>query len=254
MNESFLKTVSVWKNISFTKEIAPIDFKEFLHNSQAQFLSVGDFYCYLFNLKAVQFDYISDSIESVLGYDKDEITVPFFISLIHPDDVPYFIEFENQVVQFFNNLSTEQLSNYKVRYDYRVKTKSGNYVRILHQMMALITDEENKISQTFCYHTDITYLKPEGTPLLSFIGMNGEPSYVNVTANTKLNKPYSLNLSKREIEIVKYLVQGSTSKDIAGKLHLSVHTVRTHRKNILRKLYLNNTIDLTTKAIQEGWL
>ena len=50
--------------------------------------------------------------------------------------------------------------------------------------------------------------------------------------------------SEREMEVVKLIAQGLNSEDIAKKLFLSEHTVKTHRKNILEKLNLNNTIEL----------
>jgi DNA-binding NarL/FixJ family response regulator len=51
-------------------------------------------------------------------------------------------------------------------------------------------------------------------------------------------------ISEREMEVVKLIAQGLNSEDIAKKLFLSEHTVKTHRKNILEKLNLNNTIEL----------
>jgi DNA-binding CsgD family transcriptional regulator len=46
----------------------------------------------------------------------------------------------------------------------------------------------------------------------------------------------SESLSEREIGVLEELAMGTSTDDIAGKLHVSPHTVRTHIKNILRKL------------------
>ncbi len=43
-------------------------------------------------------------------------------------------------------------------------------------------------------------------------------------------------LTKREIEILKLIVQGNTSQQIAKMLFISIHTVNFHRKNIRSKL------------------
>lgn len=43
-------------------------------------------------------------------------------------------------------------------------------------------------------------------------------------------------LSQRETEIVNLVTEGLTNKEIAEKLFLSIHTVKTHRKNIIKKL------------------
>lgn len=51
-------------------------------------------------------------------------------------------------------------------------------------------------------------------------------------------------ISEREMEVIKLTAQGLNSEDIAKRLFLSEHTVKTHRKNILEKLNLNNTVEL----------
>ncbi len=62
------------------------------------------------------------------------------------------------------------------------------------------------------------------------------------------------NLSEREIEIIKLIVNGDTSAEIAEKLFLSEHTVKTHRKNIFRKMNINSISQLTSLAINTGLL
>jgi hypothetical protein len=59
-------------------------------------------------------------------------------------------------------MTAEQGLKYKVRYDYRVRKPNGEYIRILHQMLTIIPDENGMSVHVFCVHTDITYLKPSG--------------------------------------------------------------------------------------------
>lgn len=56
-------------------------------------------------------------------------------------------------------------------------------------------------------------------------------------------------LSEREKEVLALVVQGLINKEIADKLHLSLHTVVSHRKNIARKLNIHSTAGLTIYAI-----
>lgn len=56
-------------------------------------------------------------------------------------------------------------------------------------------------------------------------------------------------LSEREKEVLMLVVQGLINKEIADKLHLSLHTVIAHRKNIARKLNIHSTAGLTIYAI-----
>jgi DNA-binding NarL/FixJ family response regulator len=62
-----------------------------------------------------------------------------------------------------------------------------------------------------------------------------------VLQNEEVTKPDINELSLREIEIIKLIKQGLSSKEIASKLHISVRTAEVHRHNILKKLQLKNT-------------
>ncbi len=57
-------------------------------------------------------------------------------------------------------------------------------------------------------------------------------------------------LSLREIEILKFISDGLTSKEIANKLRLSKRTIDTHRTNLMQKLYLKTLPELIKFAIQ----
>lgn len=73
------------------------------------------------------------------------------------------------------------------------------------------------------------------------------------------NKPASPTspppeLTAREREILEYLAAGSTDKEIAAQLALSLHTVKTHVRNILSKLHAINRRQAAQVAEREGWL
>lgn len=59
-------------------------------------------------------------------------------------------------------------------------------------------------------------------------------------------------LTATEVEIVKAIAQGKTTKEIAAERFLSVHTVTTHRKNIFRKLGINTAHEATKYALRAG--
>ena len=61
-------------------------------------------------------------------------------------------------------------------------------------------------------------------------------------------------LTTRELEILRFIADGLTNHEIAGKLFLSVVTVDTHRKNMLAKLHLKNTASLVKYAADHNLL
>lgn len=62
----------------------------------------------------------------------------------------------------------------------------------------------------------------------------------------------SKQLTPREQEIVKLIAQGFISKEIADQLNITVHTVYTHRKKILRKLNVRSASELVLYAANQG--
>ena len=73
----------------------------------------------------------------------------------------------------------------------------------------------------------------------------------NLLSDNKLSqdKPESVELSNRETDVLIALVKGLTNKEISDKLFISVHTVITHRKNIIRKTGIKSVSGLTVYAL-----
>jgi DNA-binding NarL/FixJ family response regulator len=89
----------------------------------------------------------------------------------------------------------------------------------------------------------------------------GEKFFCNKVLDIILNKhlyaaedencaPTSLTM--RENEITGLIAQGYTNKQIAEQLFLSPHTIHSHRKNIMKKLGIKSTSELTVYAINVG--
>ncbi len=59
-------------------------------------------------------------------------------------------------------------------------------------------------------------------------------------------------LTARETEILRYIANGYSTQRIADELHLSPHTVHTHRKSIIRKLNIKSPTEFVIYAIDLG--
>jgi DNA-binding NarL/FixJ family response regulator len=62
----------------------------------------------------------------------------------------------------------------------------------------------------------------------------------------------SSQLSAREREVLQLIAEGWSTKQIAAHLYVSVKTIETHRRQIMKKLDLHSIADLTKYAIREG--
>jgi DNA-binding NarL/FixJ family response regulator len=86
-----------------------------------------------------------------------------------------------------------------------------------------------------------------------YIQQSLAPSYARSLRQLQVAEKQS-PLSPREIEILRLVAQDLTSAQISRHLFLSVHTIETHRKNIIRKTGVKSTIGLLNYAREQGLL
>ncbi len=76
--------------------------------------------------------------------------------------------------------------------------------------------------------------------------------YKNYVAGIKGEVQPFVELTEREIDVVKLICEGLLHKEVAEKLQISIRTVETHKKNVFDKLNINNSIDLVKYAIRNN--
>ncbi len=243
----------VWKEISMQGTVEGSELDAPMPKHLLDFFHIGNYYIYLFDVLNARFEYISPDLERVSGYRPEQYDLEFHFSKVHPEDLPVILDFENAAVEFFRALPNEKITKYKFSYDFRIRHASGHYIRIHQQVSTHRFDPSQNILITFCVHTDITTLKKDNTPSLSFIGLDGEPSYINVDVTKKYSAQKQV-ITRREREILQLLLAGHQSAGIAGLLNISKLTVDTHRKHLLAKTNCKSSMEMAAKIVREGWL
>ncbi len=59
-------------------------------------------------------------------------------------------------------------------------------------------------------------------------------------------------LSARQIEVLRLVAEGNTTREIAGRLHVSIKTVETHRGAIMKRLGIHDVASLVRYALRVG--
>lgn len=243
----------IWYQIARNTTNDNFNFELQVHKYLLNIFHVGDYYYYIFNCGTASMEYISDSIKNVLHLNNCfEFTIEYLMENIHPEDLPYFLDFERKVTRFFNDLPPDKVLKYKVTYDYRLRTRAGEYKRVLQNTVTIQSDETGAVIRVVGVHTDITHLKKENGSTLSFIGLDGEPSYQDYARSADILPVTKSIFTKRETELLKLLAAGKTSAAIASILFISKETVDRHRKNMLTKTGSGNTAELLMYATKEG--
>jgi PAS domain-containing protein len=157
---TYLKAKKIWNTVVNEEPSYPLELKLKL-DSHKQLLNVfqpGTYYYYVFNIFEANFDFVSPGVTLILGYQPEEVDIHLLLNSLHPEDKPYFLDFEQRITEFFKNVPFEKISKYKMQYDFRMRTKDNRYVRLLHQAIQIDFDETNYY-RTLDVDTDITQRK-----------------------------------------------------------------------------------------------
>lgn len=263
MQKDLQKISDYWKEMysSQVKEYRTFeisdDFKRY-----ASMFALGNSYLYIVNLHNFKLEYISESVERFLSKKPGEVVLKDLLEMVLPEDIKN-INLKSKVINDFYTsfLDPDSVLAYKNMFSYRMKDGSGKVRTMLYQAMPLTVLENGTPEHVLCIQTDVSHLKVTSTSAVSFINMNGGKCYYNVDISKGKfdprvceggEKDLSELFSEREKEIVIKFSRGLNAEEIAEELNLSHHTVKTHRRNILKKSGCTNTTELVAKCLTNG--
>lgn len=243
------KLHEVWA-VSRPKELISFDQINFndLVNS---ILSSGPFYYYIIDFFDLSLSNVSSNIYDIHGLKPETVALNHILETIHPDDMEFVIQAEALITKFFSEkIGKDKILNYKMNYSFRSKGKNGDYMLLNHQALLLSIDENGKSAKSLNIHTQIDHLSNHNTYKISLIGLNGEPSYMNIGLDD--GDKNEVEFSKREIDIIRLISNGNSNEAIGQQLSISPLTVKKHRSNILEKAGCSNAAQLIKTCIQQG--
>lgn len=198
-----------------------------------QFFSASD-------LSLMQYIFTSKQSMQVLGIPADEIDPGFFMNTIHPDDMHRLVVGRAKMYAVAQEIYAAKSGNALMSFTLRFQILGGEYKTIL--------------GQAYFFHTT---LPREAVFLIQVVTSLDKSVEVNPDGHWYVGRNVSLfkfpdekllqmgsNLSDREFEIIKLIASGKSSQEIAEHLSISVHTVNTHRSNILEKTEKNTIADV----------
>ncbi|WP_281336578.1 LuxR C-terminal-related transcriptional regulator [Flavobacterium eburneipallidum] len=214
-------------------------------------ISTGPFYFYIIDFFDMSLSYISPAIAEIHGFYPELVSFNDILGAIHPDDIDFVTKAEAVSTDFFyKKVGFEKMLSYKTSYNFRFRLKNGEYALFNHQSLMLSLDDNGGLGKSLNIHTRIDHLSNSNTYKISFIGLNDQPSFMNL--NPDRENQYLEKFSKREIDIIKLISNGLSNTQIAEKLFISVLTVKKHRNNILSKSDSKTTAELIKNCILQG--
>jgi DNA-binding CsgD family transcriptional regulator len=216
--------------------------------------SIGRSFVIIANTSSWEIVAVTGDSEGITGYKNDEIFNlggEFVLSFSIQEHLQLNLATAKACMEYSNSIPSEQREFIFAVYYYHGRKKNGDIIPIQHKSIPMVFDE-NHIPFVFCnIYSDISYLDPQNIPHGIMLNKFTQEVFHLNKENFNLEKGNE-KFSKREKEIIRHISSGQTSKQIAEKLNISTETVRTHRKNILRKAGVSNTISLVKYSVVNG--
>jgi DNA-binding CsgD family transcriptional regulator len=202
---------------------------------------------------------LSGGIKDMMGHDPRDLMdsgLDFAIDHFQMDDFKIYNEtIFCQVAAFLQTTPQKDHSDYLFTYSYRSRKADGRWTTLFQQGSYITDPKTNLPVYGIGLVTDISPLKKDNSMIFSIDKKGNEQGlfdHKNILTNHYFPDPEESRLSRREREILGWLADGLSSKQIADKLYRSESTVVNHRKNILRKTNTKNVAELIRYAIKKG--
>ena len=171
----------------------------------------------------------------------------------HPDDKIRLQEkIFPDILLFLQEVPAEELSDYRFSFNHRYIRKDGSISQFLQEGTLSISEEYLPVLDLKVF-TELGDFKTDESMILSIFRYSADQGYQKVCTKVYDNND-STQLSHREIEIIKLCLEGLSSKMIADKLNLSIHTVKNHKRNCMEKTLTHNITELISLCIRSHWL
>lgn len=215
-----------------------------------ELMEENDQYFQVFDLGQMRFLFTSKRIIQMIGIASEDINPGHYTQLIHPDDEDRLGQARSRVYKMEKEIFQAQAGSTLTSYNLRIRNPAGVYNNLFVQDYMFFSPLPYKAVFMIQVVTNIDWCKMRKN---SFHQYAGNDLSLFKFPDEELLK-IGPNLSGRELEIIKLIEQGLSSKQIAEKLFLSVYTVSTHRSNILAKSGKLTISDLIYELKEQGLL
>jgi DNA-binding CsgD family transcriptional regulator len=202
---------------------------------------------------------ISGPVKNMIGYDPRMIIesgLNFVIDIFQKDDFRIYNEIIfHQAIAFLKKTNQKDHNDYIFSYSYRMRKADGKWLNLFQQGSYITDPKTNLPLYGIAMVTDISPLKKDNCMIFSIDKKDSEAgwfNYKNVLNEYYYPDPQESRLTRREREIVCWLAEGLSSKQIADKLFLSENTIVNHRKSLLKKTNAKNVAELIQYAVKKG--
>jgi DNA-binding CsgD family transcriptional regulator len=208
-----------------------------------QFITVSD-------LGQIKFLFASEGIRKMIGVEPSELDPSHFIAVTHPDDLSRFGLLRALTFTVEKEVRERQKGSALGSFSIRIRNPSGVYFNCICQAYFFYSEFPRKAVYLLQVISNIDWFKPKKGFFHHYLGK--DMSLFRFPDEKLLN--IGPEFTSRELEIINHIEAGLSSMQIADKLFVSVHTINTHRRNILQKSGKGHISELIFDLKKQGLL
>lgn len=213
---------------------------------------------YLIEIATQTYHFMGHRQSLISGYTNAEFMthgLGLFLQSLHPDEAPIIV---NEVYRDFREvvMKTPAADRHKIliQYNYRFRRKDGEFVNLLEQVSVVAFDDHGNgallLGNVIMLNTDT----PQPVQCTIRLCEEGVPQRTVFARNYTRDISPIATLTPREVDILRHLASGKSSKEVGDRLCISPHTVDTHRRTLLKKLDCRSVVELARIAFKQGLL
>lgn len=220
-------------------------------------LKASNSYAYLVDYRTGGYLSFSETFKNIANHPVSHLKKEgfrYYASLIHQQDWSIINESVFRAIcDFLRGTSYKKEVQYRFIFNYRLQTADGTFLNIrqINNFRKFDQDGTPLINAGVCTlipyplpHFKITYLVQK---------LNAQEIWENEDVKTFIPGEAGTNtLSPTELKVLHWIKNGYSSDKIADKLNRSLHTIKTHRKNMLEKTSCRNTAELLQFSLVHG--
>lgn len=212
---------------------------------------------YLLDYTRGKYLLVSKSMRLMLGYSPEAFInegLNLTLENYHTEHMRLFnTEIFPDRLRLLKKIPYQQHPDYVFTYNFRFRTQKGNFINLLQRNCFVKSDEKGNPLLSFGVIVNIDHYVEEN-PIIQTVENINEHSFPDAPG-LMFKKAYYLCeeyrlFTKREREIVKWMADGLTSKEIANRLFISENTIINHRRNMMQKCNARNAMELVSFSIR----
>jgi hypothetical protein len=191
----------------------------------------NDQFFLVMDITKIEVIYTSKRSIEMVGVEPAKVSPYEIMEAVHPEDVGRFVSGKSLLMRLEGDLFNKQKGSALLSTNMRMRRSVQNYANILFQCYLFYSPIPDKAVFEIQVHTNIDCFNLKPCKYHYYTGNDVSLFRFPDEDLLRIVPDYS----KREMEILKLISTGLSSEQVAEKLFISVHTVNTHRSNILEK-------------------